>query len=127
MSQNLQNTADNSALTLKDGFFRTLVDNMQIGVIVSDADGFIVYMNGTHARFLNLDPSQQTGRHATDVVANSRLHIVAKSGKAEINFPHRFRDIGFLVHRVPIKKNGRVIAVLGLVLFDSASTASRLA
>ena len=52
---------------------------MQIGVIVSDADGFIVYMNDTYARFLNLDPKRQIGKHATAVVADSRLHIVAKT------------------------------------------------
>jgi transcriptional regulator with PAS, ATPase and Fis domain len=45
----------------------------------------------------------------------------------EINYPHQFKEHGFLVHRVPIKEDGRVIAVVGLVLFDSASTASRLA
>jgi transcriptional regulator with PAS, ATPase and Fis domain len=127
MHQKSRNNADRISVTLKDGFFKKLVDNMQIGVIVSDADGFIVYMNDTYARFLNLEPTRQIGKHATTVVANSRLHIVAKTGKAEINYPHRFKDIGFLVHRVPIKENGRVIAVVGLVLFDSASTASRLA
>jgi len=114
-------------LNLTDGFFRKLVDHMQIGVIVSDDRGFIVYMNDTYARFLNLDPAEQLGKHATDVVANSRLHIVAETGKAEVNHPHQFKDIGYLVHRIPIKEDDRVIAVLGLVLFDSATTASRLA
>jgi transcriptional regulator with PAS, ATPase and Fis domain len=114
-------------LALTDGFFKKLVDHMQIGVIVSDANGHIVYMNDTYARFLNLDPAEQMGKHATDVVANSRLHIVAETGKAEVNYPHQFKEIGYLVHRIPIKENSRVVAVLGLVLFDSASTASRLA
>jgi transcriptional regulator with PAS, ATPase and Fis domain len=127
MSQKSISNSDQSAVSFKDGFFKTLMDNMQIGVIVSDANGFIIYMNDTYARFLDLDPVQQIGRHATEVVANSRLHIVAETGKAEINYPHRFKDIGFLVHRVPIRERGRVVAVLGLVLFDSASTASRLA
>ena len=99
---------------------------MQVGVIVSDHEGNIIYLNETYARFLNIDSSAPIGKHATDVISNSRLHIVAQTGKAEINYPHQFKDTGFLVHRVPIKENGKVIAVLGLVLFDSASTASRL-
>ena len=61
------------------------------------------------------------------MVANTRLHIVAQTGQMEINYPHQFKDHGFLVHRVPIQEDGRVVAVVGLVLFDSASTASRLA
>ena len=118
--------AETKGLIHQAGFFQKLLDNMQIGVIVCDHEGYIVYLNETYARFLNLDSAAQIGKFATDVVANSRLHIVAKTGKAEINYPHQFKDTGFLVHRVPIKEHDKVIAVLGLVLFDSASTASRL-
>ena len=114
-------------LFLQDGFFKMLLDNMQVGVIVSDHEGYIIYINETYARFLNMDPVAQIGKHATEIGVNSRLHIVANTGKAEVNWPHQFKDTAFLVHRVPIKENGKVIAVLGLVLFDSASTASKLA
>jgi transcriptional regulator with PAS, ATPase and Fis domain len=108
-------------------FFKKVVDNLQIGVIISDHEGRVIYINDTYARFLNIDPLAEIGKHATDVVANTRLHIVAKTGQMEINYPHQFKEHGFLVHRVPIKENDRVIAVVGLVLFDSAGTASRLA
>jgi transcriptional regulator with PAS, ATPase and Fis domain len=114
-------------LTQSDGFFKKLLDNMQIGVIVSDHKGIIIYVNETYARFLNIDPAAEIGKHATEVIANTRLHIVAQTGKSEINYPHQFKETGFLVHRVPIKENDKVVAVLGLVLFDSASTASSLA
>jgi len=100
---------------------------MQIGVIVADADGFIIYINETYARFLDIDVQTHIGKHATEVIANTRLHIVARTGVAEVNYPHEFKDIGFLVHRIPIKEDGHIIAVLGLVLFEDARTASRLA
>ena len=109
------------------GFFKNLVENMEIGVIICDADGKIVYINRTYARFLEIDIENCLGKHATKVVSNSRLHIVAKTGIAEINYPHQFKDTGFLVHRVPLRENGRVIAVLGMVLFDSATTVTKLA
>jgi len=108
-------------------FFKTIIDHLQVGVIIADADGIIVYINDTYARFLSIDPQQEIGKHATEVIANTRLHVVAKTGQMEINYPHHFKDHGFLVHRVPIFEDGKVIAVVGLVLFDSASTASRLA
>jgi transcriptional regulator with PAS, ATPase and Fis domain len=108
-------------------FFKKIVDSLQIGVIVCNAEGIIVYINDTYARFLKIDPAVEIGKHVTEVIDNTRLHIVAKTGQMEINYPHRFREHGFLVHRVPIRENNRVIAVAGLVLFDSASTASRLA
>jgi transcriptional regulator with PAS, ATPase and Fis domain len=111
----------------RSDFFKKIVDNLQVGVIISDHQGRIIYINDTYARFLDIDPRAELGKHATDVVANTRLHIVAQTGQMEINYPHQFKEHGFLVHRVPIKEEDQVIAVVGLVLFDSASTASRLA
>lgn len=109
------------------GFFKNLVENMEIGVIICDTDGKIVYINRTYARFLDIDIEKSLGRHANQVISNSRLPIVAKTGIAEINYPHQFKDTGFLVHRVPLREHGRVIAVVGLVLFDSATTVTKLA
>ncbi|MFZ0243069.1 MAG: hypothetical protein WAL90_15620 [Desulfobacterales bacterium] len=74
----------------------------------------LVFENGTYARFLNIDPAAQIGKHATAVVANTRLRIVARTGIAEVNYPHEFKDIGFLVHRIPIREDGKIIAVLGV-------------
>ena len=108
-------------------FFKQIVDSLQVGVIIADHDGRVIYINDTYARFLGIDSARELGKHATEVIANTRLHIVAQTGQMEINYPHQFKDHGFLVHRVPIRENGRVVAVVGLVLFDSASTASRLA
>ena len=110
-----------------DKFFKALFDNMQIGVIVADSAGFITYINQTYARILDIDAQRALGQHATELVSNTRLHIVAKTGRAEINYPHKHKGTGYLVHRVPIKENGVVVAVLGLVLFDSATTAIQLA
>ena len=114
-------------LVEKPGFFKNLIDSMKVGVIVADHEGYIVYVNQTYAEFLGIDPESQIGVHASEMGVNSRLHIVARSGQAEINYPHELKDRGYLVQRIPIREDGRLIAVLGLVLFDSASTASKLA
>lgn len=114
-------------LVQKEGFFKSLLDHMQVGVIVSDHEGYIVYINDTYARFLGIDSKARIGKHATELGVNSRLHIVAKTGNAEVNYPHQLKDKGYLVHRVPIKEKGKVVAVLGLVIFDSTGTASRIA
>lgn len=115
------------ALIRQNAFLKAVLDNMQIGIIIADAEGTIIYINKTYARFLNISIADSLGKHANEVVSNSRLHTVAKTGQAEINYPHRFKDVGYLVHRVPIRLDGEVAAVLGLVLFDSASTAVKLA
>lgn len=110
-----------------NGFFANLVENMEIGVIISDPEGKIIYINSTYARFLDIDIKSSIGKHATKVISNSRLHIVAQTGIAEINYPHQYKDTGFLVHRIPLRERGRLIAVVGMVLFDSATTVTKLA
>ena len=111
----------------KKGFFKNLVDNMEIGVIISDPAGVIIYINKTYARFLDIDIESSLGRPVREVITNSRLPVVAKTGIPEINYPHKYKDMGLLVHRIPLREEGRVIAVLGLVLFDSATTVTKLA
>jgi len=107
-------------------FYKSILDAMQIGVIISDANGYIIYANNTYAQFLNTDLDYMIGKYVTDVIESSRLHVVAKTGQAEINYPHKHKDLGFLVQRIPIKKNGKIIAVLALILFDNATTALKL-
>lgn len=116
-----------SNLIERSGFFKNLVDNMQIGVIIGDPDGKIIYINKTYARFLDIDIESSLGKPVREVISNSRLPTVAKTGIPEINYPHKYKNTGFLVHRIPLRKDGHIIAVVGLVLFDSATTATKLA
>lgn len=110
-----------------DSFYKTLLDNMQIGVIVTDRHGIVTYINKTYRRFLSIYGEKAIGQHIRALVSNSRLHIVAETGQAEINCLHKHEGTGYLVQRLPIRENGAVVAVLGLVLFDNAATAVQLA
>lgn len=100
------------------------IDN---GALVIDPNGYITHFNEPYGRFLGLDPAEQIGKHVTDVVENSRMHIVAKTGKAEINVSHSIRGQDMLVQRIPIKENGKVIAVFGHVLFKNIKDVRKLA
>ncbi|MBU8849128.1 MAG: sigma 54-interacting transcriptional regulator [Desulfobacterales bacterium] len=121
----IDNRSSIDILKQKD-FFKSILDVMRIGVVVSDSNGYVIYCNNTYAQFLNTDLDQIIGKYATDVVDNSRLHIVAQTGQTEINYPHKHKGVGYLVHRIPIKQQGKTIAVLGLILFDNATTAVKL-
>lgn len=100
------------------------IDN---GAVVVDHNGFITHFNEPYGRFLNIDPIDQIGKHVTEVVENSRLHIVAKTGRPEINVSHEIKGRKMIVQRIPIKENGRVIAVFGHVLFKNIKDVGRLA
>jgi len=106
---------------------KLILDNIYNGVLVTDAEGYVTYFNHPYGNFLGVDPAEQIGRHCTEVVENTRMHIVAKTGVAEINDSHLIRGQRMVVQRIPIKKDGKVIAVFGQVMFKDVRDVGRLA
>ena len=107
--------------------FQLIFDSIHNGAMVTDAAGVVTHLNKPYARFLGLSISKSIGRHCTDVVENTRMHIVARTGVAEINQIQKIRGQNILVHRIPIKRDGQVVAVLGLVMFQDVGEVVRLA
>ncbi|PTM59927.1 sigma-54 interaction domain-containing protein [Desmospora activa] len=88
------------------------------GIVVTDPQGTVRMLNETYARFLGVKAGDVIGKHVTEVVENTRMHIVAKTGKAELAQVQRIGEGDMVVHRIPIKQGGRVKAVVGKVLFQ---------
>lgn len=107
--------------------FGLIFDCIYNGVMVTDADGYVTHFNKPYGQFLGLDPEEQIGKHCTQVIENTRMHIVAQTGKPEINHSHRIMGQNMVVQRIPIKKNGRVIAVFGQVMFKDVRDVRKLA
>jgi transcriptional regulator with PAS, ATPase and Fis domain len=107
--------------------FRLISDNIYNGIMVTDAQGYVTHFNKPYGEFLSLDPEAQIGRHCTDVVENTRMHIVAQTGKPEINHSQRIRGQNMVVQRIPIRKDGKVIAVFGQVMFKDIRDVGKLA
>ena len=53
--------------------------------------------------------------------------MVAKTGKPEINQSHYIKGQNMVVQRIPIKKDGKVIAVFGQVMFKDVKDVRKLA
>lgn len=104
-----------------------IFDHIQNGALVTDAEGYILYFNRPYAEFLGVEAKGAIGKHVTDILASSRMHIVAKTGKAELNeiFTAKGRDM--VVQRIPIFEDGKVVAVFGQLMFKQISDVSRLA
>jgi len=106
---------------------KLIFDSIYNGSIVTDAEGYVTHFNKPYGEFLNVDPEAQIGKHCTEVIENTRMHIVAKTGKPEINQTHLIRGQRMVVQRIPIKKNGKVIAVFGQVMFKDVRDVTKLA
>ncbi len=107
--------------------YKLIFDSIYNGVMVTDAEGFISHFNKPYGKFLGLNPEQQIGRHCTEAVENTRMHIVAKTGRSEINQSQRIRGQSMVVQRIPIRKDERVIAVFGQVMFKDIRDVRKLA
>ena len=107
--------------------YRLVMDAIHDGAVLTDPDGYILYFNKPYGRFLGIDAESQIGRHVTDVIENTRMHIVAKTGKAEINVVQRIKGQDMVVQRIPIRKNGKIIAVFGQVMFKDVRDIGKLA
>ena len=107
--------------------YKLIFDSIYNGIMVTDAKGYITHFNKPYGQFLGLDPAAQIGKHCTEVVENTRMHIVAKTGKPEINQPQRIKGQNMVVQRIPIKKDDTVIAVFGQVMFKDVKDVTKLA
>ncbi|MBW2431521.1 MAG: sigma 54-interacting transcriptional regulator, partial [Deltaproteobacteria bacterium] len=107
--------------------FELILDSIYNGIMVTDADGFVTHFNKPYGQFLGLNPADQIGKHCTEVIENTRMHIVAQTGKPEINQSHRIKGQNMVVQRIPIWKNGKVIAVFGQVMFKDVKDVGKLA
>ena len=107
--------------------YKLIFDSIYNGAIVTDVNGIITHFNKPYGEFLKVNSEDQIGRHCTESVENSRMHIVAKTGIPEINHSHRIMGKNMVVQRIPIKKDSRVIAVFGQVMFKDVKDVRKLA
>lgn len=119
----------NSPEKLKEqvDLFVRIFDSVQNGIMITDADGYITHMNRPYGKFLDIEPKEQIGRHCTEVVENTRMHIVGRTGKSEINHIQAIKGMNIVVQRIPVKKDGSVIAVFGRVMFSDIREVAKLA
>jgi PAS domain S-box-containing protein len=122
-----KNQSDIEEMRKQLEMYRLIFDSIYNGAIVTNTEGYVTHFNKPYGMFLGLDPSKQIGRHCTKVIENTRMHIVAETGKAEINQTQLIKGQNMVVQRIPIKKNGKIMAVYGQVMFKDIKDVQKLA
>jgi len=89
------------------------------GLIIVDKDGFIIKFK--YEKFLDLKEEEVMGKHVTDVIENTRLHIVLKTGHPEIGDVQTIKGHNVITSRIPIVRNGVVVGAVGTILFKDVS------
>ncbi|WP_245799303.1 sigma-54 interaction domain-containing protein [Virgibacillus siamensis] len=97
---------------------KSFFDRVYDGVVIVDCDGIIQYMNSKYCEFLQVNETDVIDTHVDMVIDNTRMHIVAKTGKEEINDLQFLQGDYVVANRIPIHDNGKLIGAIGTVVFD---------
>ena len=93
-----------------------VLENAYQGVIVIDDKGMVRFFNKAMEQISGLKRQNILGRHVTEYSEMTRLHLVLKSGNAELGIKcQKWDDV--ILNRIPIRRNGNIIGVIGMFLF----------
>lgn len=107
--------------------FETIRDISSDGFLVVDEKGIIIDINLAYCQFLGISRANCLGRPVTELIENSKLPEILRTGQQEINVVHRLtlsegsqepRERYVLATRTLVKDEGSVVAAVGQVRFS---------
>jgi len=110
--------------------YRTLQSVMDFaydGIVVVDEKGCISMINKAAQRFLRKQEDLIVGKPVEEVIENSRLHMVLKTGVPEINELQFINQVPYVVSSLPIIRKGQVVGAVGKILFRNLDELKELA
>ena len=96
-------------------------------MLVVDANGIVTMISEEYAEFNGTTVADAVGKHVTEVVENTRMHVVARTGVAEIGERQTIHGRALIVNRVPLRDGDRVIGAYGRVVFKTVEQLRQLA
>lgn len=96
------------------------------GVTVVDSNSILRYISPVHERFFGLKRGESIGRPVQEVIENTRLHVVAKTGVPEIGQVQQMRGVSRVVNRLPIRHRGELVGAIGQVMFKEPEEVHQL-
>ena len=70
-----------------------------------------------YEKFFNIKASAAVGRHVTEVIENTRLHVVAQTGVKELMQLQEINGSMVITNRIPLIHNHEVIGAAGTIIF----------
>lgn len=92
-----------------------ILDTEQHGMCVVDSEGKIVKWN--YQKFFNIKEEEVLGKPVTEVLENTRLHIVVQTGEKELFQLQKIGSTHVIANRIPILYQGEIIGAAGTIVF----------
>ena len=104
-------------LNLSEEIMLGLLDNRYEGITIVDHEGIVVFISPSTESFFGLKNEEGIGKHVTEIFPRSNLHMVARTGKAEIGVTVEVRGKKKIVSRIPVLSNRRIIGAVSKIMF----------
>ncbi|MCY6369690.1 sigma 54-interacting transcriptional regulator [Clostridium ganghwense] len=95
----------------------TVLEMTYDGIVFVDKYGHIKMISEVYAEFLGIDKDEAVGKHVKEVIENTRMHIVAKTGIRETVDFQKVKGRYIIANRIPIIKHGEIQGAVGQLLF----------
>ncbi|SMH31336.1 sigma-54 interaction domain-containing protein [Azospirillum agricola] len=103
-----------------------LVSSPYEGMTVVDHEAKVRFISPVHEGFFRLGTGEAAGKPVTEVIENTRLHEIVRTGKAEIGRVQQMRGVTRVVSRIPIVEGGAVVGAIGQVMFKAPEQLQQL-
>ena len=92
------------------------------GIVIVDQQGRIVQMNQAYRNFIGgISEKAVIGKPVQDVIENTQLHHIVKSGMPERGKVQLIQGQKMVVHRIPLWQNEQVVGAIGMLIFEGVS------
>src|SRR6056297_4112311 len=80
-----------------------IINSTHDGLISIDKMGSIELFNDAASEMLDVSKSEAIGKDVREVISNTRLHIILKTGESELNQVQHVGDTTIITNRVPVR------------------------
>ncbi|WP_088227575.1 sigma-54-dependent Fis family transcriptional regulator [Desulfosporosinus sp. FKB] len=94
-----------------------VVENPHEGLVVVDEHCRIVMMNQFYLNVVGRNLKDVIGKHILEITPGSQLPETVRTGNPQFAELWKVQDREFIMMRVPIKNNGKIIGAIGKTLF----------
>jgi len=91
---------------------RAILDFIADGVISVDEQGKVTVCNPAAEKMLNIQSADIVGRRIDDILPQTRINQVLKSGKEELNSIQEYNGTKMIANRIPILYGEKVMGVV---------------
>lgn len=97
----------------------TIFNTVNECIVVVDENGIITMMSNEYKKFINCENPE--GKHVTEVIENTKLHIVARTGEKEFGEIQEVNGHNIISMRIPIERDGKIVGAIGKIMFKDLS------